>query len=145
MNDAQKVVVDASIIVKWFVEEESSEASQIIRDKYIKGEIEIIAPQLIIFETLNALRYKELFTEPEIKEISEALDSYSLNLYPLRGEYAVKTVEVAFANNVTIYVSSYISLALLENTHLYTADQKLIESLGEDHQKIVKNIKELKE
>ena len=145
MNDAQKLVVDASIIVKWFVEEESSEASQIIRDKYIKGEIDIIAPQLILFETLNALRYKELFTEPEIKEISEALDAYSLNLYSLRGEYAEKTVEVAFTNNVTIYDSSYISLALLENTRLYTADQKLIESLGEDHQKIVKNIKELKE
>ena len=81
----------------------------------------------------------------DAQEISEALDSYSLNLYPLRGEYAVKTVEVAFANNVTIYDSSYISLALLENTQFYTADQKLIESLGQDYQEIVKNIRELKE
>jgi len=145
MNDVQRLVVDASIIAKWFVEEEGSEAAQRIRDKYIKGEVEIIAPQLILFETLNALRYKELFTEPEIKEISEALDAYSLNLYPLTGKYAEKTIEVAFTNNITIYDSSYISLALVENTHVYTADEKLIKSLGEDHQKIVKNIKELKE
>lgn len=34
----------------------------------MEGEIEIIAPELIIFEVLNALYYKKLFTLIELKK-----------------------------------------------------------------------------
>jgi hypothetical protein len=34
------------------------------------------------------LYYKKLFSEDEMEEISEALDSYLFDLYPLKGEYA---------------------------------------------------------
>lgn len=34
-----------------------------IRRRYVEGEVESIAPELILFETLNALRYKGLFTD----------------------------------------------------------------------------------
>ena len=42
--NAVEVVVDASVIVKWFVEEEGSDKSLKLRDRYIEGEIRIIAP-----------------------------------------------------------------------------------------------------
>jgi len=90
------VVVDASIVVKWFVYEEGSDKALEIRDKYISGELKLIAPENINFEVLNALYYKRLFSEEEIKEIAEALDAFSFELYPLKGGYAKKTVEVAF-------------------------------------------------
>jgi len=91
-----------------------------IRDKYIKGEIELIAPEIINFEVLNALYYKKLFSESELKEISEALDSYSFSLYSLKGEYAEKTIEVAFKNNITIYDASYIALSIIKKyLHVY--------------------------
>ncbi|MGB9895581.1 MAG: type II toxin-antitoxin system VapC family toxin [Thermoproteota archaeon] len=54
------VVVDASVIVKWFVEEENSDNAIKIRDKYIEGEIKLVAPEIITFEVLNALYYKKL-------------------------------------------------------------------------------------
>jgi len=78
------VVVDAGIIVKWFVEEEGSDKSLKLRDRYIEGEIRIIAPELMIFETLNALYYKRLFSEEELKQISEA--PRSILLYPISPE-----------------------------------------------------------
>ncbi|MGC8578222.1 MAG: hypothetical protein ACP5M7_09575 [Thermoproteota archaeon] len=81
------VVVDASVVVKWFVEEENSDKAIKIRDKYIEGEIKLIAPEIITFEVLNALYYKKLFSESEMKEISEALNSYSFGLYSLEGKY----------------------------------------------------------
>ena len=126
MSEEKKVVPDASVLVKWFVKEECSEKALKIRDSYIEGKIKIIAPELIIFEVLNALRYKGLFTEPELEEISEALDAFSFELRPLRGSYAKKTVETAFKNNITIYDSSYITLALEENAEFFTADEDLI-------------------
>jgi len=137
------VVVDASVIVKWFVEEEGSDKSLKLRDQYIEGKIRIIAPELLTFETLNALYHKRLFSEDELKEISEALEAYSFTLYPLRGEYADRVVEVACRNGVTIYDASYIALAVIKNTHMYTADRKLIRRLKPEYQKHVKSIEEI--
>lgn len=42
MSDTE-VVVDASVIVKWFVEEEHSNEVLDIRDKYVEGGIKVIA------------------------------------------------------------------------------------------------------
>ena len=139
---ATEVVVDASIVVKWFVEEEGSGKSLKLRDRYIEGKIRIIAPELMIFETLNALYYKRLFSEEELKQISEALEAYSFTLYSLRGEYANKALEVAFKNDITIYDASYIALAIIRNTHVYTADEELIRKLKYEYQKYVKSIKD---
>ena len=140
--NAVEVVVDASVIVKWFVEEEGSDKSLKLGDRYIEGEIRIIAPELMIFETLNALYYKRLFSEEELKQISEALEAYSFTLYPLRGNYASRAVEVAFKNDITIYDASYIALAIIRNTQMYTADEKLMRKLKHRYQKYVKSIKD---
>jgi len=137
------VVVDASVVVKWFVEEENSDKAIKVRDKYIEGKIRLIAPEIINFEVLNALYYKRLFSESEIKEISEALDSYSFNLYPLKGKYAEKTIEVAFKNDITIYDASYISLAIMEDTYMYTADEMPTEKLKGEYSKYIKKIRDV--
>ena len=139
------VVVDASIVVKWFVYEEGSDKALEIRDKYISGELKLIAPENINFEVLNALYYKRLFSEEEIKEIAEALDAFSFELYPLKGGYAKKTVEVAFKNSITIYDSSYISLAIMKNTCMYTADEKLMEKISREYLPYIINLKDLKQ
>ncbi len=145
MSDMLVVVVDASIVVKWFVYEEGSDKALEIRDKYISGELKLIAPENINFEVLNALYYKRLFSEEEIKEIAEALDAFSFELYPLKGGYAKKTVEVAFKNSITIYDSSYISLAIMKNTYMYTADEKLMEKISREYLPYIINLKDLKQ
>jgi len=40
----REIVVDASVVVKWFVEEEGSEEALKLRDGYIDGEVEIAVP-----------------------------------------------------------------------------------------------------
>jgi hypothetical protein len=37
-KDMQSLVVDASVVVKWFVDEENSDKAIRIRDKYIDGD-----------------------------------------------------------------------------------------------------------
>ncbi|MEM4576697.1 MAG: type II toxin-antitoxin system VapC family toxin [Candidatus Nezhaarchaeales archaeon] len=135
------VVVDASVLVKWFVIEEGSEEALEIRDKYVSGEVRLIAPELLIFEVLNALYYKRLFSLEEMREVAEALDAYSFDLYPLKGDYAKKTLEIAYENNVTIYDASYLSLALIKGTLMYTADVKLWEKLKDKYSPYIKVLK----
>lgn len=128
-----EAVIDASVVVKWFVEEEGSEKALEVRDRYISGELKLIAPELLTFEVLNALYYKRLFSLDELKSIAEALDVFSFELYSFRGKYAQLAVEIAYENNITIYDSAYVSLAMLKNTHVCTADTKLIEKLKEKY------------
>ncbi|MEM1509151.1 MAG: type II toxin-antitoxin system VapC family toxin [Thermofilaceae archaeon] len=128
-----EVVIDASVVVKWFVEEEGSSKALEVRDQYINGELKFIAPELFAFEVLNALRYKGLFSLEELKSVAEALDAFSFELYSLRGKYARLTVDVAHENDITIYDAAYVSLAILKNTCVYTTDAKLKERLKEKY------------
>ena len=130
------------MLVKWFVDEEGSEEALRIRRRYVEGDAEIVAPELIVFEALNALRFKGLFTVQEVKQISEALDAYAFDLRPLRGQYAAQTLDIAYENDVTVYDSSYVSLALLEGAQMYTGDGKLIKRLREPHRQHVKDIRQ---
>ena len=50
-----KVVLDASVIAKWFVEEELSEKALKIRDLCVEGKLEIFIPELAFLEVLSAL------------------------------------------------------------------------------------------
>ena len=136
-------VVDASVIVKWFVEEENSDKAIRLRDEYIDGKIRISAPELLLFEVLNALYYKRLFSEEEMMKIAEALEAYSFSLYPLKGKYAEETLKIMYNNDITVYDASYLALAVLNNTHFYTADRKLIKKLKKEYLKYVKSIDEV--
>ena len=57
-----EVVIDASVIVKWFVAEKGSDYALKLRDMYISGEIKIAAPELLLYEVLNAVQHKGLFS-----------------------------------------------------------------------------------
>ncbi len=61
----------------------------------------------------------------ECHAISEMLDAFSFELCPLMGNYAKKTVEVAYEDNITVYDAQYISLAMIKRTHIYKADMNL--------------------
>ena len=121
-----KIVVDASVIVKWFVEEKYSKEALIIRDSFTEGLVDIVAPSLLYFEVLNALKYSGAFGEDELKKVARILEDYQFTVYELRGAYAEKAVEIAMRKGITIYDASYVALALIEETELYTADEKLL-------------------
>lgn len=123
------VVVDASVVAKWFVEEEYSINALQLRDDYVNRSIDIAAPELLLFEVINSLRYNPEFGEKDLKESAKALEEYSLWLSPLVGKLAEKTIENALKYGITIYDSSYLSLAELESKTLYTSDEKLLTRL----------------
>ncbi len=78
---------------------------------------------------MNALRYSNLYTEPDLKKAATSLNSYDISLYTLEGDYADLTVDAAEVNDITIYDSSYVALALKLDTKLLTADKKLLKRL----------------
>lgn len=128
----EKVVVDASVVVKWFVDGVYSANAVKLRDEYINGSFEIISPELMPYEVLNALKYSKLFNKQELIMIAKALTLYGFRLFPLIGKLAERAAEIAVEKDITIYDASYIALAENQNAKLYTADEKLIEKVNYD-------------
>lgn len=75
--ERKEIVVDTSVVVKWFVEEEYSREARLLRDAYANGLIDIVAPSLLPYEVLNALKYSGAFGEEELKEIAKTLEDFS--------------------------------------------------------------------
>ncbi|MHA1712310.1 MAG: type II toxin-antitoxin system VapC family toxin [Candidatus Freyarchaeota archaeon] len=139
----ERVVGDASLIVKWFIEEEDSDKALKLRDMHVNGEVMIVAPELLPFEVLNALKYSNLFSMDELKDVAVALSSYGIELYSLRGEVAERAVEIAVEEEVTIYDASYVALAVTLNTRLYTADRKLVKRLRRKYEDVVLHVSQI--
>ena len=132
-----KVVLDSSIIVKWFLKELYSEEAIKVRNDYVQRKISIAVPSLLIYEVLNALRYSDVYSEEELKEICLALNKYGFEIHDIEGDLKSKVVEIAYRHNITVYEASYVALAMKLKTVLYTADDELLEKFP----KIARHIK----
>ena len=122
-----KVVLDSSIIVKWFLKELYSEEAIKVRNDYVQRKISIAVPSLLIYEVLNALRYSGVYSEEGLKEICLALNKYGFEIHDIEGDLKSKVVEIAYRHIITVYEASYVALAMKLKTVLYTADDELLE------------------
>ncbi|RLE77115.1 MAG: PIN domain nuclease [Thermoprotei archaeon] len=127
-----RAVVDATVVVKWFVEEEHSREARFLRDAYASGLIDLAAPSLLPYEVINALKYSGAFGEDELKEVARALEDYQIALYDLVGGVAQRAIEIAMRRGVTVYDAAYVALAYELDTVLYTADERLLRRVGRE-------------
>ncbi len=117
-------VVDASIAVKWFVEERGSTAARTVLSK---GET-LLAPDLILVETSNTawkkVRRKEM-TQEQGEAMVRALPLYFDRLVQ---SDALVVCAYALANHLNhpVYDCLYLALAELEDVDLITDDERLV-------------------
>ena len=130
MARAEKVVVDASVAFKWFVEEQDSGSAWRLVEDYGKGRVDIISLELLPFEVLNALRYAPDIGLEDLKTAALSLGKLGLDLRPLEGGLSLRCVENALRFGVSVYDSAYLSLGELDDVPVYTADLKLIRKVG---------------
>lgn len=123
----QKVIVaDASVIVKWFVEEDYTKNALKMKKDYITGKIDIWSTQLMPFEVLNALRYNQQLAQDEIAKTSNSLSKFKIALHPLVDEIAELCIQDALKYGLSVYDSSYLALSKAFDKDLYTADERML-------------------
>ena len=135
MKQIQKMVVDASLVVKWFISEEYSNLALEIRDHLVEGQVELYAPNLLLYEVLNALKYSNLFSRENLADAVTSLENYGIIQLPLNGEYAQKTMQLAVEQNISIYDAAYVSLTDFMGIIAYSADKKLVDTVQKDYGK----------
>ena len=123
-------VVDASVTVKWFIPEEGAEEALEIFQDHISGRDEIFVPDLLFYEVVNALRYKNSLEPEGVMQFIETLSQ----IQPIRvgaDDDFLKTVyHLAREIDVSVYDASYLILAERLQCVFVTADQKLAQKTG---------------
>lgn len=113
-------VVDASVAVKWFVEEDGRDsAMEIVRS----GEI-LAAPDIVVFEVLNVLRRKQRQGLVDARQVTGAMEMMTLcfsHLIPST-ELAREAVKLSMALDHSVYDCAYLACSSQLGAPLVTAD-----------------------
>jgi len=123
-----EVVVDASVVVKWYIPERHHEQAQQLRDDYLDGLHALSAPALLPFEVVNALRYSGHFDDEQLDDAAVTLPEYGIELVPFRD--IGPTTDVASELDITVYDASYLALASTTDGTVYTSDEALIDDVA---------------
>ena len=127
MERRAEAVVDASVVVKWFSEEEGTEEAIRLRAEHVEGKRILSAPDLLVYEISNALRYKPNFDVDKVgRAVADILD-LQIDLVTPGRELVDKAAEAAYKYNATMYDSSYLALGELLGIEVFTADKRFYE------------------
>ncbi len=118
-------ILDASVVLKWFLEEKGSELALELRQSYISGLSKVVLPDLILYEVANALRYDKKFSQGAATEAIISLIDLGIDIIVPTTNLLRGALEIAYENGVTVYDAIYISLAQEMSCEFITADEKL--------------------
>lgn len=128
-----KVVIDTSVIVKWFSREEGTEGALSYLERLQKGEIEIFLPELLKYELGNALVKGKNLGAKELNEALEVFYGLPLTFVSEDLDNAKESGKLARQLKITYYDAVFLSLAKSLRASLLTANPR--------HQRKIKGIK----
>lgn len=122
------VVLDASVVIKWFKEKDEDYvvSALAIQEKKRLGSIEIIVPDLLFLEVLNAFLAKPGFTLEDLAAIKESLIKMNMKIVYPGSKLLGETIDIAAKNSLTFYGALYIATAGANDAVLYTEDMEIL-------------------
>ncbi len=126
----RKYVLDSSVAVKWFVDEEDSDKARTLKDKFVEGTIDITAPHLLKYEVANALRWhaKAQVDRRTLRAALSAIDGYQFLIIPTTEAWA-KAVDLSYTSEISPYDAIYLGVAHVLRCQLVSSDKRLMEAL----------------
>jgi predicted nucleic acid-binding protein len=130
-----RIVVDASVVLKWYlVDEEYGKKALEILTQFVSGTVEILAPFLLEYELINGLSIAQKRGRLKQEELIKAIEGFfklgieTKMLLP----YYTKALEVTEKFNITVYDASYLALAEAEGIPFITGDTRLYNKVQKD-------------
>jgi predicted nucleic acid-binding protein len=128
-----KLVVDASVAIKWVVKEIDSQKARQLRDDCRKGITELIAPDHYPLELANSLTKLErrgiLIPPASLTLLSDILMD-PISLIP-HAPLLFHAAAISSKSRLAVYDCLYVALAEREGCELVTADVKMFRNLSE--------------
>src|SRR3990167_5860823 len=118
------IVLDSSVIAKWFFEEEKREKAIHLRQLHKQTDIAIKVPSLLLFELGNIFLNKKAFNKQFFNESISTL--FSINLQFVESSNILNIIfTTATDYKLTFYDATYVALAQNLKCDFITADKKL--------------------
>jgi predicted nucleic acid-binding protein len=117
------LVIDASVAVKWFVNEDRAAEAQV----FLTLDSDLLAPTSILYEIFHALWDKArlgLLPANRLPEFAQVIAAPFSALTPMEHLYAA-AAGMAQLERLPIYDCAYVALAQREHAELVTADERM--------------------
>lgn len=126
-------VVDASVVVKWFsqLDEDNLGKALSLRDAYAEGSCLLIAPDLLLYEVVNALRHNLRLKEKDTQSAFESLVKMDLTISNPSEPDLRRVIKYSYGRDLTIYDAAYLALADEYRCPLITADEKFYQKVSD--------------
>jgi predicted nucleic acid-binding protein len=123
------VVVDASVVLKWFLPERWSDEAR----KLLDEPVGLLAPDLLYAEVGNAV-----WKRVRMRELSGPLarrmvaDIATIAVRPVASRVLLKdAIGIAVSAGITVYDAMYLALAVRLRTYVVTADERLTHAVAD--------------
>lgn len=139
----KRVVVDANILVKWFIPEDYSEHAAALMNDHLHGVVTAVAPSYAILEFANTLRKyvaRKLLSRSDAIDALKLLEKIEVEFISITFDFLREALKYAIKKSVTVYDAYYILLAKKYGAEMFTADEKLLRKLA-DKERNLKHIK----
>jgi predicted nucleic acid-binding protein len=122
------VVLDASVVLKWFAaEQRGSVEARELRNEYEAGRLSVAVPALLFLEVLNVAGRRWSWEEDALVDLADAVDDLLFEL----GEPELKSVASWVARGLTAYDAAYVAVAEERGVDLVTDDDVILTVAGE--------------
>src|ERR1700686_3394750 len=123
-----RTVVDASVVVKWFLPEPSDQAALRLLRHYQEESVRLFAPALIMLEVSNVFCKRVRRGEMSAVRAKEAYRLLKINAPVLVDDRELmdEAVMLALASGQALYNCLYLALALRQGSEMITADGSFI-------------------
>lgn len=120
------VTPDASVLLKWVLpgdDEPDAAAALSLRDEAVAGAVELVVPQLWVYEVGNTLARR--FPD-QAGELLASLVDFGLMEARLDARWRTRTIALAMTYEVTFYDAAYHAVALALRGVFVTADERYV-------------------
>ena len=123
------VTPDASVLLKWVLpgddeqDEQDTDAALALRDEAVAGILDLVVPQLWIYEVGNTLARR---FPNDAGELLASLADFGLNEARLDSKWRVRAVSLSVTYGVAFYDAAYHAVALGLGGVFVTADERYV-------------------
>jgi len=120
------VTPDASVILKWVLpgdDEQDTDAALSLRDEAVAGALDLVVPQLWIYEVGNTLARR--FPD-DAEELLASLADFGMTEARLDSNWRIRAVALCVRYGVAFYDAAYHSVALGRGGVFVTADERYV-------------------